>query len=77
MKRKFVVFMTGLMMGCTLMGNNFCVISHAATAGSGDATIQATDVIEYKFRVYKGKQQYRRWNATKGKWVDPYWITIC
>ncbi len=76
MKRKIAVFMTGLMMGCTLLGNNFCIISHAATAGTGGATIQATDVIETKYRLYYGKIQYRRWNATKGKWVDPHWITV-
>ena len=34
------------------------------------------DVIVYKFRVYNGKSQYRRWNETKGYWVDPYWIDL-
>lgn len=32
------------------------------------------DVIVIKSRIYNGKQQYRRWNQTKGCWVDPYWI---
>lgn len=75
MKRKIAVFMTGLMMGCALMGNNFCMISYAATAAPG-ASIQTTDTIETKYRLYNGKIQYRRWNATKGKWVDPHWITV-
>ena len=34
------------------------------------------DVIVYKFRLYNGKQQYRRWNETRGYWVDPYWIDM-
>ena len=34
------------------------------------------DVIVTKYRVYKGVKQYRRWNETKGEWVDPYWIDI-
>ena len=34
------------------------------------------DVIIYKFRTYNGKAQYRRWNETKQKWVDPYWIDL-
>ena len=33
------------------------------------------DVIVIKTRLYKGKQQYRRQNETRGYWVDPYWIT--
>ncbi len=34
------------------------------------------DEIVMKFRTYNGKRQYRRWNATKGVWVDPYWIDL-
>lgn len=36
------------------------------------------DVIEYKFRVNTttGKMQYRRWNATRNRWVDPDWIDM-
>lgn len=34
------------------------------------------DKIVKKFRVYNGVLQYRRWNETKGKWVDPYWIDM-
>ncbi len=34
------------------------------------------DVIVTKTRVYNGKLQYRRWNQTKGVWVDPYWIDM-
>ena len=43
----------------------------------GAAAIMATAVlIVYKFRIYNGKQQYRRWNETRGYWVDPYWIDV-
>lgn len=35
------------------------------------------DQIETKFRwTGDGKLQYRRWNATRGYWVDPYWIDL-
>lgn len=34
------------------------------------------DVIITKYRVYGGKWQYRRWNDTKGIWVDPKWIDM-
>lgn len=32
------------------------------------------DVIVTKFRNYHGILQYRRWNETRGVWVDPEWI---
>ena len=34
------------------------------------------DVIVYKYRVENGKYKYRRWNETRGYWVDPYWIDV-
>lgn len=34
------------------------------------------DVIETKYRLYNGVLQYRRWNATRNYWVDPYWIDM-
>ena len=44
---------------------------------SSECTIMpCADVIVYKFRIYNGKQQYRRWNETRGYWVDPYWIDV-
>lgn len=48
-----------------------------ASVESG-AQILSTDQIITKYRVNTttGKTQYRRWNATKGYWVDPYWINL-
>lgn len=34
------------------------------------------DVIIRKVRTYQGRLQYRRWNETRGYWVDPYWIDM-
>lgn len=34
------------------------------------------DEIITKVRVNNGKLQYRRWNATRGYWVDPDWIDL-
>lgn len=42
---------------------------------SDSMIVPYADVIVIKTRLYKGKQQYRRWNETRGYWVDPYWIT--
>lgn len=32
------------------------------------------DVIKTYYRVYDGVLQYRRYNETRGYWVDPNWI---
>lgn len=34
------------------------------------------DVIVTKFRILNGVNQYRRWNETRGRWEDPYWIDL-
>ena len=44
---------------------------------SSECTIMpCADVIVYKYRFESGKYQYRRWNETRGYWVDPYWIDV-
>ena len=46
---------------------------------TNDAEIEPrADVIVAKFRYdpVTGKAQYRRWNETKGCWVDPKWIYV-
>ena len=32
---------------------------------------KSTDVIVWKYRVWNGKKQKRRWNKTKNRWEDP------
>lgn len=34
------------------------------------------DVIKIKYRNYNNRLQYRRWNETKGVWVDKNWIDV-
>lgn len=36
--------------------------------------VPLADVIVIKKRVYQGRAQWRRWNETRGYWVDPAWI---
>lgn len=35
-----------------------------------------SDVIVTKFRILNDVIQYRRWNETKGVWVDNDWINL-
>lgn len=41
-----------------------------------DIEVYSEDRIEYKFRYYNGVLQYRRWNATKGYWIDATWLNV-
>ena len=41
-----------------------------------DIELYSEDYIEYKFRFYNGVLQYRRWNATKGYWIDATWLNV-
>ena len=50
--------------------------SFVATNTAQEIMPMAEDDIETYYRLYNGKVQYRRWNATKNKWVDPYWIDM-
>ena len=52
----------------------FTVFAEPAESNVTDNSRYASEVIETKFRIYNGVLQYRRWNATRGVWVDPYWI---
>ena len=40
-----------------------------------EGIVPYADVIVTKYRVKNGQVQYRRWNETKGYWVDSDWIT--
>ncbi len=42
----------------------------------GGIVTPCADQVETIYRLYYGIVQYRRWNATWGYWVDPYWINL-
>ena len=41
-----------------------------------DGIMPLRDEILIYTRMYNGRMQYRRWNATRNYWVDPYWMDI-
>lgn len=58
--------------------NTFNAASASASAAvynTDDGIMPYADEIETKWRVNGNLLQYRRWNATRGYWVDPHWIT--
>lgn len=79
MKKRIALLALVLTMGMTGM------TALAAEAPETGAVLSETgeeieprikDLIETYYRDINGHLYYRRWNATKGYWVDPYWIFI-
>ena len=74
MKRKVAILiltMSLVNIGMTVGANEVTVIQDTET--TQDVEERISDHIEMKYRYHNGHLQYRRWNATQGYWVDPYW----
>lgn len=42
--------------------------------GEGDISVCSEDQIKYYYRVVDGVLQFRRWNVTRGYWIDATWL---
>jgi len=78
MKKKLFVYLL-----VSMISANVCCAVTVEASEIGEANVYyinggstRADVIVKKYRVYNGKRQYRRWNETRGKWVDSEWIDI-
>jgi len=76
-KKLVIVLLTVVMMvipsSVVMAQNNITDIGYYSQNDNNIPSFRA-DVIVTKFRNYAGKLQYRRWNNTRGYWVDSYWI---
>lgn len=76
---KKVVFFVGILFVILLvdvssiqaMAADYAIINVDDTRG-----IERADVIVKKYRFHGNELQYRHWNETQGKWVEPDWISI-
>lgn len=79
MKKLFLSLMAAVM-----LMTGFCATALAAepevpetgvTASSEEGIQPYSDIIELKLRTdAAGRLQYRHWNATRGRWVEPEWM---
>lgn len=51
-------------------------VAQAQTDDGETVEPRVADHIEIIYRNNNGHLEYRRWNYTKGYWVDPYWIRL-
>ena len=74
MKKKIMIYILSLSLmniGMTVGANEVTVVQE--TEITQDVEERIADEIIMKYRYLNGHLQYRRWNATQGYWVDPYW----
>lgn len=45
-------------------------------AAEAEEAAPYADVVYYVYRTWNGWVQKRRWNETRGYWVDQYWINV-
>lgn len=79
MKRKVSVLVLAMslgIIGTTVVAQDVDMSTVQGTEITQDVEGRASDTIEMKYRYHNGHLQCRRWNATKGRWVDPDWITL-
>lgn len=77
MKKGFVLLAVIFIMAVRPIQNvQACEASAVVQIDKGSADVQRADVIVIKYRTNNGVLQYRRWNETRGYWVDPDWIDL-
>lgn len=75
--RKIKKVLVAIAAGVVIL-NTFNAASAVASAATyntdNDVCVPYADEIETIWRANNGVLQYRRWNITRGYWVDPHWI---
>jgi len=77
MKKKFILLFCMIFTLSLFSMNTYAyedVNSNSLIEQSGEISTFSVDSIIVVTRMYYGKLQYRRWNETRNRWVDPYWI---
>lgn len=77
MKKKMCILFFTMSLGCIGMtaGANEMTVAQKIES-TQDVEGRVSDTIEMQYRYHNGHLQCRRWNATKGYWVDPYWRNV-
>lgn len=77
MKKRILCSLTAAMIIATSIPAAFAANVPPAPTSCGEREIVPyADVIIYRYRIENGRKQYRRWNETRGYWVDPYWLDV-
>jgi len=78
-KKLLAILLLGIMLFSLPSMASAQEITHSAANQISISNVSITprsDVIVTKYRTYNNKKQYRRWNETRNRWVDSYWINL-
>lgn len=77
MKKRILCTLGAALIMATSIPNAFAANLPPVPTSCGESEIVPyADVIIYRYRIANGRKQYRRWNETRGYWVDPYWLDV-
>lgn len=81
MKKRLLVYLfVGAIAGVSICksivveASEFNLVSCYQISSAKNNNVVRAVVIKKKYRIFHGRRQYRRWDETNGKWVDPEWI---
>lgn len=75
--RRIVIGVMAATMAFSAMPATIPALLQMPTAVEADEIEPRADVIYWIYReLADGTLQKRRWNETRGYWVDPHWITV-
>ncbi|MCM1183033.1 MAG: hypothetical protein NC337_06645 [Roseburia sp.] len=69
-------FFNILMLSADIKGFDVRQQYNIEVANEKSGIVPYSDNIEVKYRIAGGKVQYRRWNISKGCWIDRDWIDM-
>lgn len=79
LQQGLVILTSAIIMICAvgITASAQATADNAPPTGSPDSiSMTRADIIETYLREYNGMLQKRRWNATRGYWLDADWVTI-
>ncbi len=77
--KRIILNLTVLFTALSIMPTYLTIIqSPVKVEAAVESTVEpCADVIYWRFReLSDGTIQKRRWNETRGCWMDPYWINV-
>ncbi|PWJ49768.1 hypothetical protein [Faecalicatena contorta] len=72
----FLLLVMGLSFLTPIVDVDAAAVTITKTINEGAGIVPYADSIVKKYRVHNGQLQYRRWNETRGYWVDSEWINV-
>lgn len=74
--KRLLLLVMGLSFLTPIVNVDAADVTITKTINANTGVVIYADSIVKKYRVHNGQLQYRRWNETRGYWVDSEWINV-